>query len=106
MVKQMRGRGLSTLMQFVWIKHLRHITYAVAYAQCLRPKVEADERKFKALKKSFDKTTDMYMAIHYQHKIPVCIIMYEYLFLLKAMKDKVLTRLRQKFLKERRQTMV
>ena len=69
------GRGLSTLMQFVWIKHLRHNKYAVAHAQCLRPKVEADDGKFKATKESFDKTTDMYMAIRYQHKMPVCIIM-------------------------------
>ena len=75
MVMQMRGRGLSTLMQSVWIKHLRHIKYAVVHAQCLRPKVEADDRKFKAFKESFDKTVDMYMAIRYQHKIPVCIIM-------------------------------
>ena len=37
--------------------------YAVAHAQCLRPKVEADDRKFKAMQESFDKTTDMYMAI-------------------------------------------
>ena len=74
MVMQMRGRGLSILMQFVWIKHMRHINYAVAHAQCLRPKVEADDRKNKAMKESFDKTTDMYMAIRYQHKIPVCII--------------------------------
>ena len=66
------GRGLSTLVQFVWTKHLRHIKYAVAHAQCLRPNVEADDRKFKARKKSFDKTTDMYLAIRYQHKIPVC----------------------------------
>ena len=51
-------------------KHLmRHIKYAVAHAQCLRPKVETDDRKFKAMQESFDKTTDMYMAIRYQHKI-------------------------------------
>ena len=49
------GRGSATLMQFVWIKHLRHIKYAVGHAQCLRPKVEADDRKFKAMKESFDK---------------------------------------------------
>ena len=53
------GRGLCTLMQYVWIKHLRYIKYAVAHAQCLRPKVEADDRKFKAMKESFDKTIDM-----------------------------------------------
>ena len=53
------GRGLSTLMQFVWIKHLRHIKYVVAHAQCVRPKVEADDRKFKAKKESVDKTNDM-----------------------------------------------
>ena len=69
------GRGLSTLMQCVWIKHLRHIRYAVAHAQCLQAKVEADDRKFKAMKESFDKTTHMYMVIRYQHKITVCIIM-------------------------------
>ena len=63
MVMQMKGRGLPTLVQFMWIKHLRHIKYAVAHAQCLRPKVEADDRKFKAMQESFDKTTDMYMAI-------------------------------------------
>ena len=62
------GRGLSTLMRFVWIKHLRHIKYAVTHAQCLRLKVEAADRKFKAMKESFDKTTDKYMAIRYQHK--------------------------------------
>ena len=50
-------------MQFVWIKHLRCIKYAFAHAHCLRPKVEADDRKFRAMKESFDKTTDMYMAI-------------------------------------------
>ena len=66
MVMQMRGRGLYTLMQFVWIKHLRRIKYAVVHAHCLRPKVEADDKKFKALKESFDKTTDMYMAFRYQ----------------------------------------
>ena len=43
--------------------------YAVAHAQCLRPKVEADDRKFKAMQESFDKITSMYMAIRYQHKI-------------------------------------
>ena len=63
------GRGLSTLMQCVWIKHLRHIKYAVTHAQCLRPKVEADDRKFKAMKESFDKTTNMYMVIRYQQKL-------------------------------------
>ena len=73
MVMQMKGRGLSTLVKFVWIKHLRYIIYAVAHAQCLQPKVEADDRKFKAMQESFDKTTDMYMAIRYQHII--CIIM-------------------------------
>ena len=68
-------RGLPTLVQFVWIKHLRHIKYAVAHAQCFRPKVKADDRKFKAMKESFDTATGMYIAIRYQHKIPVCIIM-------------------------------
>ena len=53
------GRGLSTLMQYVWIKHLRYIKYAVAHAQCLRPKVEVDDRKFKAMRESCDKTIDM-----------------------------------------------
>ena len=98
----MKGRGLHTLVQFkfVWIRHLRHIEYAVAHAQCLRPKVEADDSKFKAVQESFGKTTDMYMAIRYQHKIctknvHVC---------LEAMIDKVLTRLRQTFFKERRRT--
>ena len=65
----MRGRGLPTLVQSMWIKHLRHIKYAVTHEQCLRPKVEADDRKFKAMQESFDETADMYMAIHYQHKI-------------------------------------
>ena len=59
------GRGLPTLVQFVWIRHLRYIKYAVAHAQCLQPKVEADDR----MQESFDKTTDMYMTIRYQHKI-------------------------------------
>ena len=67
------GRGLPTLMQFVRIKHMRHIKYAVAHAQCFRPKVKADDRKFKAMKESFDTATGM--AMYYQHKIPVCIIM-------------------------------
>ena len=73
MVMQMKGLGLPKLVQFVWIKHLRHIKYAVAHAQCLRQKVKADNRKFRAMQEPFAKTTDMYMAIHYQHKI--CIIM-------------------------------
>ena len=63
------GRGSPTLVKFVWIKHLRHIKFAVAHAQCLQPKVEADDRKFKAMQESLDKTTDMYMAIRYQLKI-------------------------------------
>ena len=84
----MKGRGLPTLVQFVWIKHLRHIKYAVARAQYLRPKVEADDRKFKAKQESFDKTTDEYMAIHYQHKI---FTMNVY-FCLEAMINEVLTR--------------
>ena len=71
MVMQMKGRGLSKLVQFVWITHVRHIKYAVA--QCLRPKVEAYDRKSKAMQESFDKTTDIYMTIRYQHEI--CIIM-------------------------------
>ena len=75
MVMQMWGRGVSTKMQCVWIKHLRHIKYAVAHAQCLRPNVEADDKKFKAMREPFHKTTDMYVAIRYQHIIPVCIIM-------------------------------
>ena len=74
MVMQLRGRGLSSLMQFVWIKHLRRIKYAVAHAHCLRPKVGADDRKFEAMKESFDKTTYMYMDNRYQYKIPVCMI--------------------------------
>ena len=53
------GWGLSTLMQFVWIKHLRHFKNAVTHAQCLRSKVEADDRKCKGMKESFDKTTDI-----------------------------------------------
>ena len=69
---QMKGWGLRTLVQFMWIKDLRHIKCAVAHAQCLRRKVQADDRKFKAMQESFDKTTDMYMAIRYRHKI--CII--------------------------------
>ena len=69
MVMQMKGRGLHTLVQFVWIKHLRHIKYAIAHAQYLRLKVEADDTKFKAMQESFDKTTNMYMVIRYQHKI-------------------------------------
>ena len=44
------------------------ITYAVAHAQCFRPKEEAGDRKFKAMQESFDKTTDMYVAIRYQQK--------------------------------------
>ena len=71
MVMQMKGRGLSTLVKSVWIKHLRHIKYAVAHTQCLRTKVEADDRKFKAMQESFYKTTDKYMAIRYQHKISI-----------------------------------
>ena len=47
-------RGLPTLMQFAWIKHMRHIKYAVVHAQCLRPTVEAD-KKFKAMKKPLTK---------------------------------------------------
>ena len=91
MVMQMKGRGLPTLVQFVWEKkHLRHIKYAVALAQCLRPKVEEDDRK--ATQESFDKTTDMYMAIRYQ----ICILCNECLFS---------PRLRQKFFTERRRTM-
>ena len=69
------GRGLSTLLQFMWLKSLRHINYAVARGQCLRPKVEADGREFIAMEESFYKKTDMYMTICYQHKLPVCIIM-------------------------------
>ena len=59
MVMQMKGRGLPTLVQFVWIKQLRYIKYAVAHAQCLRPNVEVEDRKFKAMQESFDKTTDI-----------------------------------------------
>ena len=98
---QMKGRSLPTLVQFLWIKHLTRIKYAVAHAQCLRPKVEADDRKFKAMQESFDKTTDMYMAIRCQHKI--CRV--NVYFCLEAMIDKVLTKLRQKYFKERRRTM-
>ena len=47
---------------------LRHIKYAVAHAQCYRPKVKADEGKFKAMQDSFYKTTDLYMTIRYHHK--------------------------------------
>ena len=68
MVMLMKGRGLSTLVEFAWIKHLRHIKCAVAHAQCVRPKVEADDRKFKLMQESFDKTTDTYMAIRYHKK--------------------------------------
>ena len=99
MVMQMKGRGLPTLVQCVWIKHLIHIKYAVSHMQCLRPTVEADDRKFKAVQESFDKTTDMY--IRYQHKICTMNVY----FCLEAMIDKVLTRLWQKFFKERRRTM-
>ena len=77
-------------------KHLRHIEYAVAHAQCLRPKVEADDRKFKAMQESFDKTIDMYMVIRYQHKIWTMNVY----FCLEAIKDRVLTRLRQQFFKK------
>ena len=75
MVMQMKGRGLLTLMQFVRIKQLRHNKYAVAHAQCFRPKVKADNRKFKAMKESFDTATGMYMAIHsceYTHCVGYC----------------------------------
>ena len=97
----MKGRGLPTLVLFVWIKHLRHITYAVTHAQCLQPKVEANDSKFKAMQESFDKTTDMYMAIRYQQKICTKNVY----CCLEAMIDKVLIRLRQKFFTERRRTM-
>ena len=59
MVIQMKGWCLPTLVQFVWIKQLRYIKYAVAHAQCLRPNVEADDRIFKAMLESFDKTTEI-----------------------------------------------
>ena len=101
MVMQMKGRGLPTLVQFVWIKHLRHLKYAVAHEQYLRPNVEADDRKFKAMQESLDQTTDMYMAIRYQHKISTLNVY----FCLEPMIDKVLTRLWQEFFKERRRTM-
>ena len=100
MVMQLKGWGLPILVQFVWIKHLRHIKYAIAHAKCLRPKVEADDRKFKAMQESFDKTTDMYMAIRYQHTICTMNVY----FCLEAMIDKVLTRLWQKLFKEKRRT--
>ena len=67
MVMQMKGRDLPSLVKCVWIKYLRHIRYAVAHAQYLRPKEKADDKKFKAMQESFDKTTDMYIAIRYQH---------------------------------------
>ena len=90
-------RGLYTLVQFVWIKQLINIEYAVALAQCLRPKVETDDRKFKAMKESFDKTTDIYTA----WPSVISIIMHNYvmniLFHLEAMIDKVLTRLQQNY---------
>ena len=92
---QMKGWGLPTLYQFVWIKQMRRIKYEIAHAQCLRPKVEADDSKFKAMQESLGKTIDMYMAIRYQHKICT---MNAY-FCLEAMMDTVLTRLRQKFFK-------
>ena len=41
--------GLITHAQFVWIKCLRHINYAVAHVQCLRQYVLADDRHFFSL---------------------------------------------------------
>ena len=97
MVMQMKGWDFPTLVQFVWIKHLRHNKYAVSHAQCLRPKVEAARQQEiqSNARVIFDKTTDkhMYMAIRYQHK--VCTM--NVYFCLKTIIDKVLTSLRQKF---------
>ena len=81
------GAGLTYTGAIRVDKHLRHIKYAVAHAQCLRPKVEANDRTFKAMQESFDKTTDMYMAIRYQHKICTMNVY----FCIKAMMGKVLT---------------
>ena len=41
------SRILSTNVQFVQIKRFRHIKYAVAHAQSLRSKAEADDRTFR-----------------------------------------------------------
>ena len=70
MVSQIKGRGLSTHVQFVWMKHFRNIKYAVAHAQSLRSKEKADDRTFKwlALQYTFDKTTPIHVTFHYQHK--------------------------------------
>ena len=38
--------GLITHEQFMWIKSLRYINYAVAHAQCLRQHVYAEDRHF------------------------------------------------------------
>ena len=68
MVSQMKGWGLSTHMQFIWIKRFIYIKYAVAHAQSLWSKAEADDRTFKyqSLQDTFDKT-NMHVTIRYQH---------------------------------------
>ena len=43
----MKGRGLFTYVQFVWIKRIRQIEYPVAQAQSLHSKMEADDRTCK-----------------------------------------------------------
>ena len=47
-----------------------HSYYLVAHAQGVYSKAEADDRTFNryALQDTFDKATDMRVAIHYKHK--------------------------------------
>ena len=66
-------------------------------------RLEADDRKFKTMKESFDKTTDVHGYLLSTKNTGMHTN--EYLYLLAAMIDKVLTRLLQTFFKERRRTM-
>ena len=47
MISQMKGRSLSTHVQFVWLECFRHILYAVVHAQRVLSKAEADDGTFK-----------------------------------------------------------
>ena len=51
------NEGTGLIYTDAILVHLRYIIYAVAHAQCLRPKVKADDKKFKAMHESLDRTT-------------------------------------------------
>ena len=88
MVRHVQRRGYARVIR---VYKGYQIKYALAHAQSLRSKAEADDRtsKFNTIQDRFDKITYMPVVIRCQHKYA---IVSKHVFHIETMKIKILPR--------------